>query len=153
MLRYLAVSFGSAISDIKDPKELLSDTDFITEIISVSSHSFESFINTLNFFQIEDGEHILTSVLVSLSQKASLQLKNNQVLTTKDVSGKVWLRVVQKANETVINVTWRDKLGEINSSQLVSANGTADSQYEVSFDSTVINDMSIREYNLDFHSW
>jgi hypothetical protein len=151
--RYLAVSFGNTISDIEDPKELLSDTDFVTDIISASSHSLESFTKALNFFQIEDGEHILTSVLISLSQKATLRLKNKLSLTSRDVNGKVWLRAVQKAGVTLIDVTWRDNVGEVKSSQLASFDGLAESHYEISFDSKVVENMSIREYNRDFHAW
>ena len=151
--RYLAVSFGRTISDIEDPKKLLSDTDFVTNIISTSSHSLESFTKALNFFQIEDGEHILTSVLISLSQKATLRLKNNLFLTSQDVNGRVWLRVVQQAGVKLIEVTWRDNIGEVKSSQLVSSDGIDDSRYEIFFDSKVVEDMSIRTYNRDFNAW
>ena len=151
--RYLAVSFGRTVSDIEDPKALFSDADFVTRVIYSSNQNLESYIRALDFFQIEDDEHFLTSVIMSLSNSATLQLTNNTTLTSKDVTGRVWLRVIEKAGLSLVEATWRDSVGEVKSALVTSSEGLAGSTYKISFDSKAIENISIRTYNKDFHTW
>lgn len=151
--RYLAVSFGSTVSGIENPKTLFSDADFVTKVISSSSQSLESYFKALDFFQIEDGNYLLTSVLLSLGNSATLKLENNTTLTLKNVTGKVWLRVIEKAGIPLVEATWRDSAGEVNSALMSSPDGLAGSMYEISFDSKAIENMSIRTYNKDYNMW
>lgn len=151
--RYLAVSFGNTISAIENPKAVFSDADFVTKVISSSSDSLESYIKALDFFQVEDRSYFLTSVLLSLSNSATLKLENNTTLTIENVTGEVWLRVIEKAGIPLVEATWRDKVGKVNSALVSSPAGLAGSVYEVSFDSKAIENMSIRTFNKDFHMW
>jgi hypothetical protein len=151
--RYLAVSFGSSVIAIENPKTLFSDANFVTKVISSSSQSLESYLKALDFFQIEDGNYFLTSILLSLSNSAKLKLENNTTLTLKNVTGKVWLRVIEKAGIPLVEATWRDSAGEVNSALVSSPDGLADSMYEISFDSKAIENMSIRTYNKDYNKW
>ena len=151
--RYLAVSFGSSISGVENPRALFSDKDFVNKVISSSSQNLESYLKALDFFQIEDHDYFLTSVLLSLSSSDVLQLTNNTKLTSKDVSGKVWLRVIEIAGSSLIEATWRDNVGEVKSGILARSDSLNSSSYEISFDSKAIEDMSIRAYNKDYHTW
>lgn len=151
--RYLAVSFGSTVSGIEDPKTLFSDTNFITKIISSSSQNLELYLKALDFFQIEDRDYFVTSVLLSLSSSDALQLNNNKTLTSKEVTGKVWIRVIKMAGLPLIEATWRDSVGEIRSATLMNSGSLTRSSYEISFDSKIIEEMSVRTYNKDHHAW
>lgn len=151
--RYLSITFGGTVVPIKDPNNLFSDREFVSQTLVDASDDIDLFARALNFFQIKDGSHYLTTVLLDLKNQSSVLLKNKGNLPASEIVGHLWLRLEKVAGAQVITATWRDNLGEVHSDELIDSKGLNTASYHISFDSKALEDMSIREYNKDFRTW
>jgi hypothetical protein len=145
--KYLAISIEGGSSALENPRELLSDTNFINSLIKLKSINIDRLSSYVEFFQVEDMGHYINTVLVSLDGKSSIEMSDSVVLDSESVSGDIWLRSNNILGVKYVEATWRDPLGAIKTGRINKVSMLKESEFKMSFDSKIIDSISSRYLN------
>jgi hypothetical protein len=125
------------------PGRLLNDPALIKAIITKRDSSIDWLAKSTDFFQISDQGILLTTLIVKLGDKASIETWNQSILTNKDVLGDVWLRTQNLPGGKQLMATWRDKeTGVIHTDSVSQVSQLADMDFNLSFDERLLESLS-----------
>ena len=151
--KYFAVSIEGGSSALESPREFLSDTAFINNLIKSQPIEIDRLSSYVDFFQVKDMGHYINTVLISLDGKASIEMMNSEVIDSKSVSGDIWIRSNNKLGYKYIEATWRDPLGAIKTGRVKKVRMLEESEFKMSFDSKIIDSITSRHFNDRYNLW
>jgi tetratricopeptide (TPR) repeat protein len=139
----IALQLDGAYSMLTKPGRLLNDPALIKAIITKRDSSIDWLAKSTDFFQISDQGILLTTLIVKLGDKASIETWNQSILTNKDVLGDVWLRTQNLPGGKQLMATWRDKeTGVIHTDSVSQVSQLADMDFNLSFDERLLESLS-----------
>lgn len=95
----------------------------------------------ISFFQIEDKGLFVSTFMIKPNSLTSIKLDNGSIVKGKEILDYVWLRTENKAGESIIISSWRDKAGKIHEGILVGIDNLSDSEFRIELD-----DYQVRSY-------
>jgi hypothetical protein len=151
--RYLSMTLNGTGSALETPNKFLSNSKFITSIVTAKKIDFEWLFKVVEFFQIKDYSYFISTLIMTPRGSTKLILMDSSTVTSKDVLDDIWLRSETIAGVNSLTLTWRDKTGMVKDGIIKNVFDAEKSKYKISYDPKVVDELSYRNVNNLLNFW
>lgn len=139
----VAINLGGSYSPLRKPATLLANRNLIKSTITNRQLTLEWLLAATDFFQIKDKEALLTTLILTPTEKALIETNKGSRLSKMTVEGDIWLRTKSFPGGKDLTATWRDReSGIVYTEQVLKIQNLADSKYQLSFDKDLLDSIS-----------